>query len=277
MNPYNESIQKIMSSWKKSIEPILKFQNQWDMAMEPIRTSLDSFANIQTAILNTTYSTYNFQLQELQANLNQLTITMNECLSPLRIGMLDTFYKNLNTNFAESFQKLDGLNSFSEILKSSTAELFSLEENVNVADFDDYITVDEDPIREFEIPEAVAIPIGHNRLKIKTDFFIALMGIIISAIISLSALIADQIESNSVESTTQQEEEIQLMQEQNQILYQLLISVDSSMSSQTGAIEDLKESLQAPDSDSPDSVEFPDSCKQTTDNKNESPNTEPEN
>ena len=45
---------------------------------------------------------------------------------------------------------------------------------------EDYITLDKKVIKEYELPETVAIPIGHNRIKMKIDTLLAIIAIIIS-------------------------------------------------------------------------------------------------
>lgn len=143
------------------------------------------------------------------------------------------------------------------------------------ADFGDYVTLDAAPIKELELSDNVAVSIGCHRFKMRTEYFIALIGILLPAIITIFCFIAE--EMGDSKATAQRSEQIHLLQQQNQTLHQILDSVDSSSSSQASAIEDLKKSFQFWDSALPYSEESADSCQRMTGNKHEPSNTESEN
>lgn len=114
---------------------------------------------------------------------------------------------------------------------------------------DDYVTIEKDAIKEWEIPETIAIPVGKNKVRMKTSDFLALLGLIISIIISIVTIVSEQTNQLEDAQTTQhlmeiEEKQTQLEQEQNELLQNFLNSVDASMSSQAEAIEELIESTQ---------------------------------
>ncbi|MCI9583351.1 MAG: hypothetical protein HFG46_06665 [Clostridium sp.] len=115
----------------------------------------------------------------------------------------------------------------------------------NKLDESDYVIVDEKPVKEISVPDTLAIPAGNYRVKIKTEYFIAILFGILSLIVSIaSSIIAS---SSSLNTDRIQEEQIyiQTQQWQNQILNRLLDSVDASSSSQAEAIEALREAVQS--------------------------------
>lgn len=106
----------------------------------------------------------------------------------------------------------------------------------NKLDESDYVIVDEKPVKEISVPDTLAIPAGNYRVKIKTEYFIAILFGILSLIVSIaSSIIAS---SSSLNTDRIQEEQIyiQTQQWQNQILNRLLDSVDASSSTQAEAL-----------------------------------------
>lgn len=141
----------------------------------------------------------------------------------------------------------------------------------------DYVIIDEPAVKEFELPDTVAIPIGKNKIRMKTDIFISLLGLIISAIFTLFMFSLERLDTAEDIKSQEAYRENQLLKNQNLILYNLLSSVDTSASNQAKVIEDLKESVQAQNLQLSDLKESLDSCPQSTDKMNESANTESEN
>lgn len=153
-----------------------------------------------------------------------------------------------------------GLNT-SVISESASSIALTLEKLSSSSDCpdDDYVTIAEDPIKEFNVPDTVAIRLGNNRIRMRTDIFISLIGILISIIIALSG------------SGNQQ------VQEQNQILYDILESIDSSNSSQKEYFEDIHSALEYQNQTLEQPESHPDTVPQSTDNTNKSDCTASEN
>lgn len=93
----------------------------------------------------------------------------------------------------------------------------------------DYVTVDEAVIKEYELPEKIAIPIGHNRVKIKFDTLLAIIAIIISLF-------------SSKPSATEQEQ-LALQRTEVQILSEILESTKASNATTSEQLDTLKESV----------------------------------
>ena len=194
----------------------------------------------------------------------------------------DTFAENLHirqmTNNNSSISKaLEALRDSYNLNLSSTAESMKdlahalkplyIPSNDSESD-NDYVTISESSSKEFEIPDTVAIPIGNNKVKIKTELFVTLLVALITIVIEVCSFVSDRFENvHSEESQKQYEkEQLRLAREGNQILYELISSVNTSSSAQADFIEDLKEVLQENDLQSFDSEESPDSPLVSTDN-----------
>lgn len=93
----------------------------------------------------------------------------------------------------------------------------------------DYVTVDEAVIKEYELPEKIAIPIGHNRVKVKFDTLLAIIAIIISLF-------------SSKPSATEQEQ-LALQRTEVQILSEILESTKASNATTSEQLDTLKESV----------------------------------
>lgn len=122
---------------------------------------------------------------------------------------------------------------------------------------DDYVTMDENPIKELEIPDTLAIPVGNNRIRMKTDIFIAILsGDLIPILLWIAGQIVDLHDAQSKAKEESQRLELEqerndLIRENNQLFSQyieLLMSTDTSSSSESEQIEHLKESLPKSDS-----------------------------
>lgn len=185
-------------------------------------------------------------------------------------------------NFSVAIHQALNSDSFQKILSQQI-------DNSSSISSEDYVTLDEKNVKEWEFPENIAIPIGNNKVRIKTELFISLLSIFISLIFSLTELTFNRLDASTDTSDSQKlmeiEQERNLLQaQQNEILYNLLKSVDASTSSQADAIEELKEFLTSSDS----CIPVPDSVSQTqevnldshlkmTDNTNEYQNSGSEN
>lgn len=142
------------------------------------------------------------------------------------------------------------------IVSAVSSALKSLDSSEDFPE-DDYVTIDETPIKEWEIPDTIAIPIGHNRIRMKTDIFIVFIGsIVIPLIFNLAGLIVDlsaaiSESQNETYRIELEEERNTLINESNQLFNKyldILDSTDASDSSKADQIESWKESLPKPDS-----------------------------
>ena len=135
---------------------------------------------------------------------------------------VDEFISTLGNSIAQS--AISTSNKFiKEVLKDfPTSSSFVSDE--------DCVTVDEAVIKEYELPETIAIPIGHNRVKIKFDTLIAIIGVIIS----LFALF---------KPSASEQEQLALQRTEVQILSEILESTKASNATTSEQLDTLKESV----------------------------------
>lgn len=95
----------------------------------------------------------------------------------------------------------------------------------------DYAIVDEGPVKEWSVPDSVTIRVGHNRIRISTSLLVAIIGVVISVIISLYS------------------SSLQEQRNQTKILQDLLESIDATNSSQKELFEDIRSALESSGSD----------------------------
>lgn len=121
---------------------------------------------------------------------------------------------------------------------------------------DDYVIFDEVPIKEWELPDTVVIPIGNNRVRMKTEIFISIIGgLILPFVFCIVGLISDLNTAHEAATTEKQRLEIEeerndLIQESNQWLQNIsdvLNSADTTNSSKAETVEELKVILQGSD------------------------------
>lgn len=203
---------------------------------------------------------------------NLFTESMVQTLkSSLKLSSAYSEYSSVLKNpFADSMtQVLESVKKMSSYLDSSSEktifpDLSSIDKEAwetldNGDDFsdDDVVTFDEGPIQEWNIPDTVAIPAGNKRIRMKTDIFIAILsGIIFPMLFWVSGLIVDLHDAYLKAETESQRLEIEqerndLIRESNHLFSQyidILMSTDTSNSSEADEIEKWKESLPKPDS-----------------------------
>ena len=144
---------------------------------------------------------------------------------------------------------------------------------------EDYVTLDKDSIETFEIPESIAIPLGKYRVKMSTDVFISIISLLVSIILSTSIALY-QSSQGPTKSETQQiqldETQNALLQTQNQLLYDLLHSIDTSSSSESGSLQSLKKAVEEQNLHLSRIEKSLDSIEKSLDNNASSGNTESE-
>lgn len=94
---------------------------------------------------------------------------------------------------------------------------------------EDYITLDKKVITEYELPETIAIPIGHNRIKMKLDTLLAIIAIIISLF--------------SSRPSASEQEQLALQRTEVQILSEILENTKASNATTSEQLDTLKESV----------------------------------
>ena len=136
---------------------------------------------------------------------------------------------------------------------------------------DDYVIIDEKPIKEWEIPDEAILRIGHNRLKIKTSDLISIIIFLLTFVLSIFM----DVKPSHQNPTEFEKKQYQIEIIQTQLLYDLLHNADVSSSSQADFLQSLIENVEVQKAELPDLEEYLDSIQQSIDNRNESDNIEP--
>lgn len=254
-----EPIRKTLSLYSSALAPIKSFEASLDKMMEPYQHLNEQFAR-------SLFSPISETLQKMSKEISDtISAYPNLDMAPL----VDSLTKTLihvpqpifSSDFTAALKEL-GRYSFPD-------DLGGLCDDSDSPD-SDYVTVDKSTAKEIDISDTITFPVGHCRVKIKTGDFIALIFGIITMIISIMTYIG---QSDSPETVDFQN---QLFQSQNQIIYDLLHTMDASSSNQAEALEALKDSVESQNSAISDLEEPLDSIEQLIHNKSESVNTEPE-
>ena len=155
---------------------------------------------------------------------------------------LDSLISSIGSTHSQSLAS-----AFSNVLLN-----LSSSSNAYPSNSEDYVTLSEPEIKEINIPNTIAIPIGNKRIRISTNLLIAIIsGILLPIFFHLSTTITNLYQSAANAKNEQQRLEIEqeqndLIRERNQLYkqcYDALQSLDTSHSSQSEAIESWKDSL----------------------------------
>lgn len=181
------------------------------------------------------------------------------------ITFFNEFNDHINSIFSPEFvsclsNMVNSINSLSNIVESNASAFSYLADYSANDDSEDYVILNEAPIRELNIPNEIAITVGHNRIRMSTATFIGIISVILATFTSIGSFIADRIDStNSSEDTAQL-----LEYERDQTIYlkELFNSLDTSNSSQKEFLEDTRSVFQSQD-------EVQDTSLESTDNSRE--------
>ena len=110
----------------------------------------------------------------------------------------------------------------------------------------DFVTLDSSAVDTYVIPESMTIPFGTHRVKIKTDLFVTILWNILSLIVTITLALA--VPQSPTESLAEEQVQSELLRSQNQLLQDLLKSLDTSNSSQAKLLEELKIHVEEQDS-----------------------------
>ena len=191
---------------------------------------------------------------ELSATLNEIFVTQATQLSRTSPSaaiagkeLAQTLTSSLSYNINVEGLRAAMVEGISSIVKTTRKS------NIPSDDTDeDYITTDEAPIKEWNIPDTIAIPIPNHRIRMRTDIFISILGgIVVPIFLWIAGQIVDlhkayinaKVETKRIEL---EQERNNLIRENNRLLGQcldLLNSIDTSNSSEAEQIESWKEGL----------------------------------
>lgn len=227
-----------MPHYSNNQEPLYNVAKTYSKIAKSLNEALNInqkiVGNLSPLLLETANLTKNINMEY-----NGILTSCVEQLQPL-LAAYNSLPQNLITNI-EHFSSVSGI--LTETFRSIDFDplLASAQDENTTNDSDDYVITDSPIIRDIDFPDNIVIPIGHNRLRIRSDIFITLISVLVSVFASIFQNIGTK---DPQENTRLLLEQNQLIQEQNQILLEILESVDASESSQAEFIKDMKESLQ---------------------------------
>lgn len=260
-----EPLHQQMEALKKVAIPQKNIQIITNSFLEPYQKLMEQYSFISSL--------------EIQNSLKQSINQMNVLLKTLN-SAFDQHWsaKFSNVVYQNLIERISSEEFMSSINPKAPSD-FKKSEKVSVSSdsISDFITVEKDNIKEYKLPDSVSIPIGKNRIKIPTDFFVGLLFNILSLIATILCSLGQSV---PFETELQQiqlvEKQNQLIQSQNQLLYNLLHTIDTSASSQSEALQSLKEIVEAQNLAISDLEESLDLIQKSLDNMTESDCTEPE-
>lgn len=269
MSNYKDSIECINEAIKNAMSPIYESQ----------KTLYDSLALSRTMqnLINEMMRPY----QEFSKTITQsFSDSLAEFSRSIAEEMANTIKSSLdlsliNKELAESIRRMYIAPDLINVTKEHTYDF--LEDLGGLPVDNDFVTVDEAAVKEYDISDSIAIPIGHNRIKMKTSDFIALVSLISQLIFAIIGLIPSAPTEAEMKQRQAEETQILLLESQNQILRELFHNIDLSSSSQAEFLQSLKESVEAQSTAISDLEESLDSIQQSLDSMSESENTESEN
>ena len=189
-------------------------------------------------------------LAELYLSNSEFSASINTFVSTLNDTMRKTHYdefSSLSASYIERLGKLSvpptlrldltsciiGNSVTSSVISASANVMKELLQDATVPSIslsnDDFVIVDQEIIKEYEFPETIAIPIGHNRAKIKFETLISIIGIIISIFSALPS--------------KSEQEQIALQKTEVQTLSQILENTESTSQKTSEQLNALKEAV----------------------------------
>ena len=291
-NPFVESIMQTLESTQKTssayLEPITAASSLKNPLSKGLMRTLELAQKTSSVYLEPITAASSLK-NPLSRGLMR-TLESAHRVSSAHLEPFDTASSLKNPSSKSMVQALESAKKISSYLDSSSEkiifpDLFSIDKEAretlddgdNFSD-DDFVTFNEEPIQEWNIPDTIAIPVGNKRIRMKTDMFISILSSIILPIFFwVSGLIVDLHDAYLKAETESQRLEIEqerndLIRESNHLFSQyidILMSTDTSNSSEADEIEKWKESLPKPDS-------VPTTADLTPDNPQVNHNNSPE-
>ena len=228
-----------------------------------LQDSLNRLSSVYSEYLQTVFSpeVLTAQIQQLQeeivkpykqflqsytpAMFSSLADSLSQMSEAITASVRDNITAGMYNSLNESLKAIISLQDFQQQLADSAPES-NCPDNFSDLSEDDFVIADESVIKTYELPDSVYIPLGNHRIKIPTSTFVAIIGIILSAMVSISLSIIQSKSSQATQTKQMQIEEaqLQLQRSQNELLQQLLHNVDVSSSSEAESIKELKEAVE---------------------------------
>ena len=244
MSIYNDSFKHMSKTLTETMEHISQVQKE--LAISATFSYADTIAKVMEPYRNLS--------KTLQKSFSiSFSNIMDPYISELTQTISNSICNNLNETLRNSvyFQELSS--AFRNITPGeldfiSHSHTYDSTEIVGglPRDEDDFVIADESIVKTYNLPKSVYIHLGNHRVKIPTPTFIAIIGIILNTIVSISLAIAQSNSSQAAQTEQIQIEEaqLQLQNSQNELLQQFLHNVDVSSSSEAESIRELKEAVE---------------------------------
>ncbi len=223
-NMQSDLTESLAQAYQKTIAPILEYDSLIEEA-KSVFQSFDGALSINGSLV-----------QAFQDAMSSSA----ERLDSLQI-LQETVWKD-QSSLSEVTDAICRGNSISAIINNSMLDFPYMKEDPSSEDF---VIIDEHALHETKIPDQFVIPLGNHRIKISTSLFVTFLGIVASIIITICMTFAG---NQHLNAEIQKQNQILLYEyqaliEENQVLYDMLDSVDTSESSLTDLINSWKESV----------------------------------
>ena len=203
-------------------------------------------AQLQEEIVKPYRQLFRLYTPSMVASFTESLSKMSDIMTTtIRENITTGVYNNLNESLKQSLSLLELQKQFLNLPPELHfhSDLSNYSEDLGGLPEDDFVIVDDTTVKTYELPDSVYIPIGNNRIKMPTSFLLALIDLII---LTISIAIA-QSNSSRTEQINQmqiEESQLELQRAQNEMLQQLLHNIDTSSSSETETIKELKKTVE---------------------------------
>ncbi len=244
MSIYNDSFKHMSKTLTETMEHISQVQKE--LAISATFSYADTIAKVMEPYRNLS--------KTLQKS---FSISFSNIMDPYISELTQTISNSICNNLNETLRNSVSFQELSSALRNITpgelnfishSHTYDSTEIVGglPGDEDDFVIADESIVKTYDLPKSVYIHLGNHRVKIPTPTFVAIIGIILNTIVSISLAIAQSNSSQAAQTKQMQIEEaqLQLQNSQNELLQQLLHNVDVSSSSEAESIRELKEAVE---------------------------------
>ncbi len=249
-NQIQSSLGTSLELIRSSLEPYTQMQEQILEPIVQLRKALEPYEELR--------KTFTIS-QELRQSLSQISETSKLLSQSISASLLKEIGPCISANIIGVTRQILNEFDFSQI----TAEQTNSDRKMDLQLFgdkeEDYVTADESLIKEIDLTETITIPIGNNRIKMKTEHCIKILISLVSALWILCTYFNND---DTEQATSQPAEQESALTEQELlgILDEFLESIDTSNSSDADSVEYWKgyaQGLLSNHFESPESPDIP--------------------
>ncbi|MBS6604801.1 MAG: hypothetical protein KH313_03435 [Lachnospiraceae bacterium] len=212
--------------------------------------------NLITGLSNCGMTSYLNSIASMMSSINK-DLSVQLCDSIKLMSEIALDYRNSTSKIMEecilsitdlailSTDSMSAFSSYIESFQSIATEIAQISSTIPLADTsEDYITISESCVEEFELPDSIALPIGNKRVRVKTEFILSLL---VTIFFSLITFVQSECHERKSLETEQQYYDSKLQEErkQNQMIEKLIDSIDYSESAHSDSVEALTKSIES--------------------------------